>query len=231
MKFYFRWKFTVLLAVLLLVFFARLATVESPSAELIIDVLSAVVVIAAILTICDDRRFRAVVLILGLPAAVFLVVSHVFPGELGHSTSVLGRIASGVFLGFTAALIVRAVLTHRHVTPDTLVGAMCGYLLIGVLWTEVYCAVELVHPGSFSVPNGTSTQFADPARRREMLEYFSFVTLSTVGYGDIAPVARGVRALAVLEAIFGQFYLAVLVAGLVSILGNARGDSDRQELH
>lgn len=224
MNFYLRWKFSFFLAVLLSVFAARLATIDLGKSELVVDLLSATVVVAAILSICEERRFRRAVLILGIPAVVFLIGSHLVPGGLSRTTLVLGRISTGIFLCFTVALIVRTVLTQARVSADTIVGAICGYLLIGVLWTDIYCALEVASPGSFSTSNSSPDDFADPDRRHATLEYFSFVTLTTVGYGDIFPVARAARALAVVEAIAGQFYLAVLVAGLVSLHVNTMSD-------
>jgi voltage-gated potassium channel len=170
------------------------------------------------------------VLILGIPAVVFLVGSHAIPGDFGRGAFILGRLCNGVFLGFTVALIIRTVLTQSRVTADTIVGGVCGYLLIGALWTDLYCLQEVAEPGSFSVSSALNADLADADTRRELLEYFSFVTLTTVGYGDIVPTARTARALAAVEAICGQFYLGVLVAGLVSLHVGA-GDKSEPSPH
>ena len=98
--------------------------------------------------------------------------------------------------------------------------AACAYLLIGIIWADVYAILENIVPGSFTT--GGIQLAADPGAvivtAREQLahfSYFSLVTLSTLGYGDITPVTRPARALASTEAIFGQLYLAVLIARLV----------------
>ena len=92
---------------------------------------------------------------------------------------------------------------------------MCGYLLLGIIWSLLYCATEMASPGSFvmSVP-GQDHRAAAPLDRSD-LSYYSFITLATVGYGDVTPTTQLARTLAWTEAITGQFYLAILVAGLV----------------
>lgn len=97
-------------------------------------------------------------------------------------------------------------------------GAVAGYLLLGVLWAEAYAVVALAFPGAFS---GS----ADAAGGSRAWLYFSFVTLTTVGYGDVVPIHPVARSLAMLEAVTGPLYLAILLARLVS-LGVAPGPRD-----
>ncbi len=83
--------------------------------------------------------------------------------------------------------------------------------LLGTLWAVAYSLVDAVSPGSFTGFSPHGGQVWDS----EWL-YFSFVTMTTLGYGDMSPVSATARALAYLQAVFGQFYVAILVAGLVS---------------
>jgi len=125
-------------------------------------------------------------------------------------------ILGAVFLGFTAVVLLRQTLTGVAVTADTIAGAICFYLLLGVIWALIYALVELSHPGSFldgGHPVG-STIAGHQSLVPTML-YLSLVTLSTLGYGDILPVTPPARMLAALEAILGPLYLAVLIAMLV----------------
>ena len=94
---------------------------------------------------------------------------------------------------------------------DVVAGALCGYLLIGVAFGHFYSLAELRIPGSF---NGVDPHLSKP-QSHLALTYFSFATLTTVGYGDITPARPTVRSMAAAEAVIGQFYLAVLVADLV----------------
>jgi hypothetical protein len=99
---------------------------------------------------------------------------------------------------------------HRTITSNHLYTAASIYLLLGMLWFSMYRAIEAVHPGSFLQASGGSTNSPTD------LLYFSLVTLTTVGYGDIIPVFGPVRMLAVLEAATGVLYVAITVALLVS---------------
>jgi hypothetical protein len=101
------------------------------------------------------------------------------------------------------------VIEPGAITLDRLVGAVCIYLLLGVVWTLLFALLELVAPGSFHY---AGRQAGDPI---EHLLYYSFVTLTTLGYGDVAPVHAVARTLAYLEAVVGQLYIALLIASLV----------------
>lgn len=87
--------------------------------------------------------------------------------------------------------------------------------LLGLIWSVLYSAVELTFPGSFRLPASEDMGVTVASPSRSDLSYFSFITLATVGYGDVTPATPLARTLAWVEAIVGQFYLAVLVAGLV----------------
>jgi hypothetical protein len=218
-KFYSRWKFTILLAAALLVIGTRLALPGSAAEEVLLDLVGVVFLIAGLVTLCDDRRHRLAALLLGCPAILLGVVSHAFPREVAGTVHLLGRVSATLFLGFTVTVLVRAVVAARSVTWDTISAALVGYVMIGIVWTQIYCALELTQPGSFAIASSAADQLDDTTQRQAILEYFSFATLSTLGYGDVTPVSRPARSLACLEAIGGQFYLAVLVAGLVGMRG------------
>jgi len=132
---------------------------------------------------------------------------------------VASDVAMIVFFLFTALVILHDVWTTRSVTLDTIVGSVCVYVLLGATWGFVYTLTELLSPGSFEIAaSGRAVdQALLTARHYPLFMYYSFVTLTSVGYGDIIPAAPSARLLAAWEAIFGQFYMAVLVARLVAI--------------
>jgi voltage-gated potassium channel Kch len=99
---------------------------------------------------------------------------------------------------------------------DLVYGSISVYLLIGVAWAYVYSALESTSPGSFHYAQQTSSLDTSPVPL-SLVVYYSYVTLATLGYGDITPVTTPAQSLAVLEAITGQFYLTILVARLVGI--------------
>jgi hypothetical protein len=136
-----------------------------------------------------------------------------------------------LFLGFTVAVILQTIHEAKKVSSDSIVGAFSGYLLTGAAFGHVYCILEALTPGSFRGMEGLPGQLADREVGRSLLNYFSFVTLTTVGYGDITPATPTARALACLEAVTGQFYIAVVMAELIGLKiaqprGDQRSDSD-----
>lgn len=94
-------------------------------------------------------------------------------------------------------------------------GAVVGYLLLGIIWSLLYSAAETAFPGSFATPMLGGSDGVSGRVDRGTLGYFSFITLATVGYGDVTPTTPLAQTLAWTEAVTGQLYLAILVAGLV----------------
>jgi len=130
-----------------------------------------------------------------------------------------GALATDIaFFFFATGAVLSLVLGDREVTSDTIAGAVSAYLLLGIGWAHVYGTIELYLPGSFHFPEGLlhsgGPQFSSTL---SAFVYHSFVTLTTLGYGDITPVRSAARMFSILEAVIGQFYLAVLVARLVAM--------------
>jgi len=116
-----------------------------------------------------------------------------------------------VFLVYVVAVVFRrAVVASGRVTHERIAGSISVYLLMGVMGGQIAAAVESFSPGSFHVPDGT---VADPSS----LFYFAFVTLATLGYGDITPVSAPARTLSWMLAVAGQLYVATVVARLVAL--------------
>jgi hypothetical protein len=107
------------------------------------------------------------------------------------------------------AVVLARTLRDGPVTPRRLHGGVAAYLLLGIIWAHAYALVALLSPGAFSGP-------VSPGDGARALFYFSFVTLTTIGYGDVLPVHPAARSLAMLEAVTGPLYLAILIARLVS---------------
>ncbi len=123
-----------------------------------------------------------------------------------------------VFYFYIAGLLLRDILhRQRRVTANLLYGAICIYLLFGIAWAFVYSALELVTPGSI-VTNGMAlSDVYQGAEFNAHLVYFSFVTISTLGYGDISPATIAAGTAAYFEAISGQIYLVIVIARLVGL--------------
>jgi hypothetical protein len=146
--------------------------------------------------------------------ALILAVLSVGIGKLGLSASermvaAADMVLSTGMLAVFTLLMVKEFLLSRREPLKRIAGAVAVYLLLGLIWARLYQVVELASPGAFRVPEGEGPNGAS-------LTYFSFVTLATLGYGDISPINIVARDLAVLEAIMGQLYLVILISRLVA---------------
>ncbi len=179
-----------------------------------IPLLFTLVMLSALSTVSRNRRhffFVTGLLILGL------VPQWLGAFEIGH-VQMAGRGLIAVFLLYVCALILQMVLSPRSVTPEVILAALCVYLLLGLVWGICYHLLEYVDPGSFSIPEAMLDGAADRQRAiGSALSYFSYVTITSLGYGDITPSASLARSLATVEAIIGQIYLVTLIARLVSM--------------
>jgi hypothetical protein len=171
-------------------------------------VVFSVMLLIGIWSLRGSGRFFSIGLafvVAGFVLNIVAINSHITFFEYTAILAVMG------FLLVTITFTLRQVVVGTEINANRLVGAICVYLMLGVIWALAYSLVELATPGSFSgVAAGQ-----DAGWDSEWL-YFSFVTLTTLGYGDILPLSELARALAYMEAVTGQFYVAILVAGLVS---------------
>jgi ion channel len=147
-------------------------------------------------------RVVIAVTVVGTAAATGAALSHTAAGDGAAD------IWKGLILLLTAVLIVRRVLARPTVTVQSIYGALSAYLIIGLMFASFYAAAQALGPAAFFAshqPGNTQT-----------FQYFSFTTLTTLGYGDFTAAGNGGRALAVIEALTGQVFLATLVARLVA---------------
>jgi hypothetical protein len=123
-------------------------------------------------------------------------------------------------LAFATLTILSAIIRDDRVTLETVKGAVCIYLLLGMIWAFLFSMIDLAIPGSFRLPLGPESRRVGSLLLRDELPsllYFSYATLTTLGYGDILPVSAPARTACYLEAIVGQIYLTVLIARLVGM--------------
>jgi hypothetical protein len=178
-------------------------------------VLVGAILLAGVYAVSRRPPVFAVGLAIAVPALVVETWLQVRPS----SSLVVGSYAlSTLFLLFLAAVILYGILDEERVTLDTIFGGICVYLLIGVTWALTYSVLEHLRPASFQVDGGPLPALAgaDEFRHAELI-YFSFVTLTTVGYGDVLAKTNPARALAAAEAVTGSLYLAVFIARLVGL--------------
>ena len=107
-------------------------------------------------------------------------------------------------------MVLKHLMIEQEVTADIVIGGACAFVLLGYIWAFAYYLLETVQPESLKGANPLSD---DPSN----YVYYSFITLTSTGYGEIVPVSQKARGLAILEAIVGQLYLAIMVSRLVSL--------------
>ena len=191
-----------------------------------LPLLFSVVMLSALSTVSRKRR--------ELVIATVLLLLGLLPQWIGAfriaDVDMAGRIPLALFLIYVCALILRMVLTSKVVDLEVILAALCVYLLLALIWAIAYHLVEVYQPGSFSIPAAILANHSNPEQATAgALHYFSFVTITTLGYGDVTPVAPLARSLAMLEAVVGQIYLVTLIARLVSMETVQRESTARAE--
>jgi voltage-gated potassium channel len=202
-------RFTQLLVLLLCMVVLAPLLDEAFDLLLLDDVFLTAIFISAAYSFSRNKRLLGVLIALALPA---LLATWAGPHLHARWPAVLGGVCD---VAFSATLTV-AVLVHifreRDVSGDVIAGAIVAYLFMALMWSQIYFVLEALRPGSFTLPAG-----ANAAAQQSLLRYFSLVTITTVGYGDITPTTTVARAFANLEAVVGQLYLVIQVAWLVGM--------------
>jgi hypothetical protein len=216
-------RFTLLLTTLLLLMLVAPAVQvlrdrgHGDWSAVLITLLFSLVLLAAIPAVSRTRGSIAMAVILVGPAIMLRALDVVYRNDAVQ----LAHLVSGsLFFVFAIVAIMRYLIDTQRVTSNTISASLCVYMLLGVFWATVYSLLELLEPGTFSVPahQGVDPGVAGIGTERTIdLLYYSFTTLTTLGYGDILPVSAFARMFAVTEAVVGQVILVVLVAHLVGL--------------
>jgi hypothetical protein len=164
------------------------------------------IIVAGAFNVSSRRSIRLIALTVAL---LSITLRWLGPSIYGKTISEVDIFFSLVMLSIFMLLMIQNFLVTGRAWGHRIAAAVAVYLLIGLIWARLYEVVELLAPGAFHIPAGESLSSAG-------FVYFSFVTLATLGYGDLTPVNIVARNLAVLEAITGQLYLVILISRLVS---------------
>ncbi len=217
MKFY-KWRKTIenkysqLLSELILLFILA-SLLEGFIGRLILVVLFFLVILSAIRTFnLDRKRFFLLLVIAGCGFFTeFFVVYEAAQGVIVNKLLwLVNNVITITFLSTTIVIINQKIFTVKKVNLDTIKGGICVFLLIGVLWTVFYSTVFIFDANAFSTSIETIEVFGS-------MFYFSFTTLTTLGYGDITPTSDLARVLANLQAIVGMLYPSIFIARLVGL--------------
>ncbi len=202
------WGMLILLLLLVAGIFVIPALIpEGTSWRLFTDLLMTLVLVSGVLAIADHRKLAVALAILAvLVIAVRWAEWFVSAGNL-QSFRHLSTLSACIVLA--SAVSINVFAPGRSI-GDRVFGAIVLYLLVGLIASFAYAALYALDSGAFSkLPSANGGDY-------DWL-YFSFVTLTTLGYGDITPIARSARALAMLEALVGQLYPAIIIARFVSL--------------
>jgi hypothetical protein len=202
----------MLVSMVVAIFVAGPLAASSLTGQVLFDGCFAVLLVSGIVAFSRRR-----VIVAGVAAAT--VITLYLRWSEGGEVTVGNDVLSLVTVVALTALVLEHVFRSGPITADRIRGAVLAYLLIGLVWTFAYQLTHKLSPGSFRFPDdGKAQDFMHG------LGYFSFVTLTTLGYGDITPVHPFARSLAVAEALIGQLYPAILIGRLVSLQISSRTD-------
>jgi voltage-gated potassium channel len=175
------------------------------------DILFTAILCWSVYSLEFDRRLLLPAIALALPG-----IGLMWLGARSDGFSLARCLCTAAFLVYVIVAILKYIFRQKAVNPDIIAGSIVVYLLLALDWSFVYQIIELLEPRAFSLNN-----YATALTASEFL-YFSLVTITTVGYGDIAPVSSIARAFSVLEAVVGQLFLVILVSWLVGMYVSRR---------
>lgn len=209
---------TVKLLIALILLFAVTPFVENlPNGDFVESGLVTLVMIASLIAVGRDHRVLVWAALLFVPAIAGKWLHYFFPNYVSALYFPVFGIA---FFAFTIYRILRFILKTTHVDTEVLSAGIVVYLLLGLLWSQAYILTAQVTPDTFRFPLAEGS-----AGRLGGFNafYFSFSTLTTVGFGDITPLSKVARTLAVMEAVTGTLYLAILISRLVGMYSPSAG--------
>jgi len=206
------WSFHNLLFWLLLYILISPMLMTLPLARVFVSMFMSVALFSAVYVVNREGKLFSFTLVL-MAGNLVLLWGEVF-GLIDLSLKG-GSVLLCAYLGLLIYSMGRFIFSAREVSASLISGALCLYLIFGMFWGSVYHLLSLSQPGSFA-----GEILSRPENHVDALhyfQYFSFVTLTTLGYGDIVPKTAIATAFCQMEAILGQFFMAVLVARLVGI--------------
>jgi Ion channel len=196
--------------------------------SLMIEIPLLITLVSATYAVSNNRKLFYIGAVLGCSSLITNVVTMIQAGDAIYAVSL---VVNMIFFAFIITQGLRHLFQVQIVTVDTIAASLCVYILMALLWASFYTLQELHHPGSFKLPdsyrNG-SEEFTDAAS--SIATYYSLVTITTLGYGDITPVSQVARSSSSFQAVIGQLYLVVLVARLVGIYSaNGQGSQEKSD--
>jgi hypothetical protein len=175
--------------------------------QVIIDIALILILISGVVAVAEHRKLAISLAVVSVLVIAMRIGEWFTPHDMLPTLRRLSTVSAFLLLAIAVGI---NVFASGRVISERLFGAVVLYLLLGLIWGVIYAVISAHSPEAFAGHPGATVGLAD-------WMYFSFVTLTTVGYGDITPVTTGARSLAMLEALTGQLYPAVIIARLVSL--------------
>lgn len=184
---------------------------------LIFDFLLGIMTVAVLTIVFERKREQTLALIIALPMMGGNIVLHALSHQVAVGALVAWHGLLVVYLGFAMVVILRNIFRRDRVSTDELIGVLCGYIISGVAWANLYLVVALLIPDAFTIDEQIAKLLETQTGRRFTFNDYSFVTLTSLGTSNITPIHPLATSLTWLEAMYGQFYLAIVVAQLVGM--------------
>ena len=209
-----RYKYELLLAAQILLSFVSPLFSSSAYARPIVDLAVTVVFATAIIVISNKKIHLVIGMVLMIPTLLITWGVNFYDTDTLGFVSLIGSV---LFFCYIAGLILADIFRAKMVTLDIIAAGISVYLFFGNICGFIYAIIARVDSNAFKIPETTASYLGDSLIDLSSAMYFSFVTLTTLGYGDITPINEFARSLAFLEAAMGQIYLTVLIASLVGV--------------
>ena len=200
--------FVYLLAVILAMVLTTPFLQDYLHIRILLDVFYTAIFLSALYVVSQARRLVKLAAVFAVPMIFSLWASYFFTSD--HIVSI-GRVCGIIFFVLAIYHCGKFILQSPQVTRDVIAAAVVIYLLMALMWSYAYALLEFYQPGSFSYQEGLARS------PRQFFLYYSFVTLTTLGYGDITPLTEKAKSLTIMEAVVGQVYLVVVLAWLVGM--------------
>ena len=198
-------------------------------ASLSMQILFSLVLLVTVYSLSNHRVLFFIGILLAIPSIGLLWDYVYYPS---HWLELTAAIASMFFLLFATIILGHRVFYARRVEANMIFGAVSLYLMLGIFCGVLYGVIDMVVPHSFagdyhSVPG--ALPLVKHATKQENLIYFSFVTLTTLGYGDIIPVSDIARSVSSMQAVLGQMYIATILARIVAMFTRAENGKQKEK--
>jgi hypothetical protein len=175
--------------------------------SLLLDIIISVILVSAIYSVSQKTSHTVIGILLAVPLLLSLWTKRLLEIQWMQIPETIFGIA---FFGFIITLILKFIFNEDEIKGDLIAGAAAVYLLLAIAWAYAYRVIGVIQPGSFAIAETQNIT-------QSLALYYSFVTITTLGYGDIFPVTTAAKSCAILEAVVGQLYLVITVAYLVGV--------------